>query len=86
MSKFKLGYMMLICEKNGSFLKIFKFISNKHYITDATKIGSRSRWYGIIETQKMVSYNGNACFGNMDYGVTKLPGLLLITNRIHIMN
>jgi hypothetical protein len=77
---------MLICEKNGSFLKIFNFISNKYYITDATKIGSRSRWYGIIETQKMVSYNGNACFGNMDYGIMKSPGLLLITNRIQIMN
>jgi hypothetical protein len=77
---------MLICEKNRQTLKMFNFISNKNYSTESTKIGSRSRWYGIIETQKMVSHNGNTCFGNMYYGVMKLPGLLLITNGIQIMN
>ena len=67
---FKLGYMMLICKKNGPTLKIFNFVSNKYYSTNATQTGSRSRWFGIIETQKMVT-----CFGNMDYGVMKSPGI-----------
>ena len=62
---------MMIYEKNGPALKMFNFTSSKYYSNDATKNGIRSRWYGIIETQKMVRYNGNTCFGNIDYGVLK---------------